>query len=305
MAAKNSEAILIVGTGALACLFAARLRAAGSQVAMLGSWPDGLRTLRENGVSLVDADGHAHNYDVHASADPADFAGSQRAIVLVKAWQTARVATQLFESLSVDGVALTLQNGLGNREQLIDKLGPERVAYGVITTGATLLGPGQVRWAGEGAISLGEHPRLGDLPDLLQGSGFRVATVPDVNSVAWSKLVINAAINPLTAVMNIPNGDLSSKPALRELSAALAHEVAAVAAAQSIPLTFTDPAAAALDVATRTAANLSSMLQDVRRGALTEIDAICGAVVRAGKAAGVATPLNDAMLKLVTAMRPQ
>jgi 2-dehydropantoate 2-reductase len=225
--------------------------------------------------------------------------------VLVKAWQTSRVAAQLFENLDVDGVVLTLQNGLGNREQLIDKLGLERVAYGVITTGATLLGPGQVRWAGEGAISLGEHPRLGELPDLLQSAGFRVATMPDVNSVAWSKLVINAAINPLTAIMNIPNGDLASKPALRELSAALAHEVAAVAAAQSIPLTFTDPAAAALDVATRTAANLSSMLQDVRRGALTEIDAICGAVVRAGKAAGVATPLNDAMLKLVTAMRPQ
>lgn len=305
MAAKNSDPILIVGTGALACLFAARLRAIGTPVNMLGSWPEGLQTLQEQGVSLVDADGHVHIYDVHASADPAAFAGAQRAVVLVKAWQTPRVSTQLFECLAVDGVALTLQNGLGNREQLIDKLGSERVAYGVITTGATLLGPGQVRWAGEGAISLGEHARLGKLPDLLQSAGFRVTTVPNVDSVAWSKLVINAAINPLTAVMNIPNGDLVSKPALRELSAALAHEVAAVAAAQSIPLTFADPAAAALDVAQRTTANLSSMLQDVRRGALTEIDAICGAVVRAGKAAGVATPLNDAMLKLVTAMRPQ
>lgn len=304
MAAKNSEAILIVGTGALACLFAARLRATGAAVNMLGSWPDGLRALNERGVTLVDASGE-HCYDVRASANPADFAGAQRALVLVKAWQTPRVAAQLFDCLAIDGVALSLQNGLGNREQLIKMLGAERVAYGVITIGATLLGPGSVRWAGEGAISLGEHGRLGDLPDLLQTAGFSVATVPNVDSVAWSKLVINAAINPLTAVMNIPNGDLATKPVLRELSAVLAHEVAAVTAAQSIPLTFADPAAAAFDVATRTAANLSSMLQDVRRGALTEIDAICGAVVRAGKATGVATPLNDAMLKLVNAMKPQ
>lgn len=303
MAGSPKQPVLIAGSGALGCLFAARLAAAGHAVYMYGSWAEGLAALNTRGVTLVRVDGIEQTYAVTASQRAADFAGARTALVLVKAWQTERVAAQLREALAVDGLTLTLQNGLGNREQLVAALGAERVAYGVITTGATLLGPGRVRWAGEGTITLGTHARLGDLPDDLQAAGFKVATVDDVNSVAWSKLAINAAINPLTAVLDIPNGELASNPGLRQLSAALADEVAAVAAKQNIKLNFADPAAAALDVAQRTAVNLSSMLQDVRRGALTEIDAICGAVVRAGQQAGVPTPMNDSMWKLVTTMQ--
>ncbi|MEX2160802.1 MAG: 2-dehydropantoate 2-reductase [Anaerolineales bacterium] len=296
--------MLIVGTGALACLFAARLAGAGYPVLMLGSWPEGLAALQERGVTLVLPDGSRKTYPVRASANPADFSDSKFALVLVKAWQTDRVAARLFESLAVDGLALTLQNGLGNRETLVEKLGAERVAYGVITTGATLLGPGEVRWAGEGQITLGAHARLAPVAEALAAAGFKVVTVEDVNSVAWSKLVINAAINPLTALLDVPNGELLTRPAARELSAALAGEVAAVAAAKGIALSFSDPAAAVEDVARRTAANLSSMLQDVRRGAPTEIDAICGAVVRAGREAGVPVPVNETMWRLVSALSP-
>jgi 2-dehydropantoate 2-reductase len=305
MATPSPEPILIVGSGALGCLFAARLAAAGYPVNVLGAWPAGLAALNQRGVSLVMADGSRQNYPVSASARPQDFAGAKFALVVVKAWQTERAAQQLFETLAVDGLALTLQNGLGNREQLLARLGAERVASGVITTGATLLGPGEVRWAGEGQISLGSHPRLTPLADALRAAGFAVVTMDDVNSLVWSKLVINAAINPLTALLGVPNGELLTRPAARTLSAALANEVAAVAASQSIALTFADPVAAAESVAERTAANLSSMLQDVHRGAPTEIDAICGAVVRAGQAVGVRTPVNDVMLQLIRALRSE
>jgi 2-dehydropantoate 2-reductase len=272
---------------------------------MLGTWPQGVAALQERGVTLVASDGGRQSFPVQASADPRDFFGAKQALVLVKAWQTQRAAGQLFEALAVDGLALTLQNGLGNREQLAARLGAERVATGVITTGATLLGPGVVRWAGEGQITLGNHPGLGSLPLALKGAGFAVETVEDVNSVAWSKLVINAAINPLTALLGVPNGDLLTRPTARALSAALATEVATVAARKEIALTFADPVAAAESVGQGTAANLSSMLQDVRRGAPTEIDAICGEVVRAGRACGVPTPLNEVMWQLVSAMRGQ
>lgn len=303
MANPSSQPILIVGTGALGCLLAARLAAAGHPVNMLGTWPQGLATLQERGVTLVGAGGSRQSFPVTASTIPKDFADAKLALVLVKAWQTERAAQQLFEALAVDGLALTMQNGLGNREQLVAKLGAERVAFGVITTGATLLAPGEVRWAGEGQITLGTHPRLEPLAAALQAAGFEVATVTDVNSVAWSKLVINAAINPLTALLGVPNGELLARPTARALSAALAVEVGAVAAKKNIPLNFADPVAAAIGVAQRTAANLSSMLQDVRRGAPTEIEAICGAVVRAGREAGVPTPVNEVMWQLVSALR--
>lgn len=302
--AKNSDPILIVGTGALACLFAARLAASDHAVQMLGSWPEGLAALQQRGVTLVLPDGTRHTYPVQASSHAREFSGAKTAIVLVKAWQTERAAAQLFDCLAVGGLALTLQNGLGNRETLVEKLNSERVAYGVITTGATLLGPGEVRWAGEGQITLGDHPRLGPLGAALQSAGFTVSTEANVNSVAWSKLAINAAINPLTAILGVPNGELLTRPSARELAAALATEVAAVANAKDVPLSFADPVAAAEDIARRTATNLSSMLQDVRRGAPTEIDAICGAVVRAGRETGVPTPVNETMWKLVKALAP-
>jgi 2-dehydropantoate 2-reductase len=295
--------ILIVGSGALACLFAARLSAAGQQVNMLAGWPEGLAALQRNGVTQVSADRAQQSYAVNASAKPTDFIGAQLVLVLVKSWQTPRAAQQLNACLADDGVALTLQNGLGNRETLAAVLGEERVAAGVITTGATLVAPGVVRWGGEGVISLGAHPRLGELPQTLQQAGFKVVTDQDVASLVWSKLVINAAINPLSAVLDVPNGELLAREGAQQLSAQLAQEAAAVAKAQGVALTFADPVAAAQDVARRTAANSSSMRQDVQRGAQTEIGAICGAIVRAGAAAGVATPVNDVMWKLVSALK--
>lgn len=301
MKVKNAP-ILLVGSGALACLFAARLAASGRRVQMLATWPEGLAALQTRGVTLVMPDGSRQTYAVEASAQPRDFAGAQETIVLVKAWQTERAAAQLANCLAADGVALTLQNGLGNREKLVAQLGAGRVAVGVITTGATLLGPGEVRWAGEGNISLQTNPKIALLAEQLKASGFNVVSVPDVDSLIWSKLVINAAINPLTAILNVPNGEVLARSSARELSAALASEVGAVAKAKGFALTFADPVAAAEDVARRTAANFSSMLQDARRGAHTEIDAICGAIVQAGAEAGVPTPVNATMWRLVAAL---
>lgn len=295
------RSILIAGTGALGCLFAARLSAAGFAVQMLGSWPQGLAALRAQGVTLHEADGKTRTWKVQASADPADFIGARLALVLVKAWQTERAAAQLARCLAPDGVALTLQNGLGNRESLSRHLGDPRVAFGVTTTGATLRAPAAVQAGGEGLISLGEHKRIGMLRDALLAAGFQVEMAANLQSLAWSKLVVNAAINPLTAVLGLPNGELLLRPSARTLSAELAREVAAVAAAQGIELTFEDPVAAAEAVAERTAANRSSMLQDVQRGAPTEIDAICGAVLRAGHEVDVPTPINAAMWHLVKA----
>src|SRR3990172_6739567 len=145
MEKSSNEPILIVGTGALGCLFAAPLAPAGTRVRMLGSWPEGLAALNNLGVTLANADGSLRSFPVKASANPQDFAGIRFALVLVKSWQTNRAADQLFDCLAVDGVALTLQNGLGNREELVNKLGAERVAVGIVRAGATLLGPGQVR----------------------------------------------------------------------------------------------------------------------------------------------------------------
>lgn len=294
--------ILIVGTGALATLFAARLSNAGLSITMLGSWKAGLDALHKEGACLVDSDGTEHRFKVQAVSDPRECHGIKYALVLVKAWQTERAAEQLKVCLARDGLAVTLQNGLGNREALARSLGSHRVALGVTTTGATLLGPGQVRAGGEGIISIEYNPDLGTIEEALKSAGFQVEIVPDAQSLIWGKLVINAAINPLTAILHVPNGRLLELPSARDLMRALAEETARVAEAENISLPFSDPVAASEQVALRTAANHSSMLQDVLRGAPTEIDAICGAVAGVGQRHHLDTPANWVCWNLIKAM---
>jgi len=298
----NPAKVLIVGTGALANLFAARLSASRVPITMMGTWPDGLAALQKKGVQLVGEKGKVFTYPVQATNDPFECAGANLALVLVKAWQTERAALQLEKCLAPDGVALTLQNGLGNKEILTKYLGSQRVGLGVTTTGATLLGPGCVTPGGEGMISLGANPRLVPMTNLLERAGFKIKTTTDLEALIWGKLVINAAINPLTALLRIPNGELLARPSARALMTKTACEVFDVASAQGVTLPFDAPVSAAENVARRTAANHSSMLQDVSRGAPTEIDAICGAVVKSGQQYNVDTPVNRRLWQLVKSM---
>jgi 2-dehydropantoate 2-reductase len=305
--------ILILGTGALGTLFAARLSQAGHHITMLGSWQHGLDALRENGVRLIDSNGHEHQFKVHATDDPRECTGAKYALVLVKAWQTERAAGQLAECLAPDGLAITLQNGLGNYETLTQSLGLGRVALGAATTGATLLGPGLARAGGEGIISIQRDQALGGVLSVSKGpleaglksAGFNVQIVEDAQSLVWGKLVINAAINPLTALLRVQNGDLLEHPSTRELMEILATEVAQVAAAEGINLPFSDAVATVVEVAHKTKQNHSSMLQDVLRKSPTEIDAINGAVVQAAQRHQLEVPVNRTCWKLVKALTEQ
>jgi 2-dehydropantoate 2-reductase len=282
-------------------LFAARLAGAGVEVTMLGSWPDGLAALRARGVTLFAGDGSSKREPVRVASDPAEAGEVDQAIVLVKSHQTERAAAQLSAILKKGGIALTLQNGLGNDTLLARTLGPDRVARGVTTLGAYVRAPGEVQAAGEGVVTLEKHPRLGGLADLLRAAGFDVQIVEDVRPAMWAKLVINAAVNPLTALLGVENGALWQRPTARELALGLAGEALQVARAAGVVLPFDDPAPLLERVLQQTAANRSSMLQDVLRGAPTEVEAINGALVREAEKLGVPAPLNRTIFLLMVA----
>ncbi len=283
----------------MAGLFGGRL-ASHADVTLLGSWTEGLDAVRERGIRLQE-NGEAKKVEVKATDDPSECLGVNSALVLVKSWQTEMAATMLGNCLAADGVALTLQNGLGNIEVLEAAIGPERAALGVTTTGATLLGPGTVRAGGLGPTYVAPHPRLEPLVELLETSGFEVHAASDLMSLLWGKLVVNTGINALTALLEVRNGELLESSHARSLMNAAALETAQVAEAQGIKLPYDDPAQEVEGVARRTAENDSSMLQDIRRGAPTEVDAINGAVVREGERLGVPTPVNRSLWDLVRA----
>jgi 2-dehydropantoate 2-reductase len=153
--------------------------------------------------------------------------------------------------------------------------------------------------------SLEVQTGLERLAVLLAQAGFEVERAADPQALLWGKLVVNSAINPLTALLDVTNGELLANEPARQLLGAVARETAGAAAALGIELPYPDPVAMVESVARLTAANSSSMRQDLRRGAPTEIDAINGAIYRqaAGEKAGseppAAAPLNWALWKLV------
>lgn len=297
----------IVGSGALASLFAARLQG-HAEVVVIGSWEPQLAALRR-GLRLIHLDGRQTEHRIEATTDPASAGPVDAALILVKSYQTPQAVARVQAALSANGVAVTLQNGAGNLEQLQAALG-QRATLGVTSLGATLERPGVVRHAGEGPIHLAPPAVAADDPArkafdrllaALRAAGFDVHLTEEVAGLVWGKLAINAGINPLTALLTVPNGFLADHRACRRLMEEAAREVGAVAAAQGIDLPYDNPAAAALDVARRTAANRSSMLQDRSQGRPTEIDAICGAVVAAGERHGVPTPVNRLFLRWMAA----
>lgn len=288
----------------MGCLFGARLTP-HADVTLVGHWPEQIRALREGPLRFVGLDGQEMAIPVRVAAGVDDLPPCDVALILTKASQTAASAAEAGQVLAPDGVAVTLQNGLGNREALAAAVGPDRATQGVTLQAASLRGPGVLVHGGEGPTHLAERtpgdPVLRALAGLLARAGFETHVAADVEVLLWSKLVVNAAINPLSALLRVPNGALLDSPAARALLVEAAREVAAVAAAQGIALPFEDAGAYVERAAALVRLNRSSMLQDALRGAMTEIEPINGAVMRAGAAGGVPTPVVTLLYRLVKA----
>ena len=292
-----AESILIAGTGALATLFAHRLSTTGFEVTIAGTWKEGLAALKEAGAREDDSSGVPLRVMTDSIVREVDCA-----LVLVKSWQTERVGRFLLKCLSDEGVAVSLQNGLGNDEILRQILGKERVGRGVTTMGATLIGPGHVHLGGEGKVVLEKGPKTAPLETRLRKAGFEVDMVDDIDRQIWGKLILNAAINPLTALLRVKNGSLLEIPSARRLMTEIGKEAADVANMKGVRLPFEDVEAALEEVARRSGDNTSSMLQDVLRGVPTEVDSINGKIVEEAEKQDFPAPINRLMVSLIKAM---
>ncbi len=296
--------IAVLGTGALGCLWAAHL-AAHAEVWMLGTWVEGIAAIRQQGVTVHAPEG-CWQARVSVAATPDDAPPAQVVLTLVKSYQTARAAQWAAHIVAPDGLVVTLQNGLDNLPRLAAAVGPARAAAGATAEGATLLAPGHVRHAGRGPTWLGARPEnaaaVEALARLFVRAGFDARVTDDVEGLLWRKAIINAAINPLSALWRVPNGELLATSERQRLLAQLAQEAVDVARARGIRALPEDPLATVSAVCRATAANRSSMLQDVERGRPTEIDSINGVIVHSGRQLGVATPLNEVVWQLVRAL---
>lgn len=298
--------IAVIGAGAMGSLWGARLSPL-TEVWLLDRWVEHVAMMREEGVHLIEVDGRVEVISVRATTDPAEVGQDvDLAIIFVKSPGTPFASRLAATLLKPEGLALSLQNGLGNIEIMADVLGEERVVQGVTSHGATLLGPGRVRHAGAGATHLATRPeivaRVQRISDLFAQAGFETHLSEDLVSLLWGKLIINAGINALTAILRVPNGMLAEIEPAGDLMAAAVAEAVQVAQAKNITLPYDDPQAQVKQVALATGSNHSSMLTDVVRSAPTEIEFINGAIVREGQQLGLDTPVNQMLVWLVKAI---
>jgi 2-dehydropantoate 2-reductase len=298
--------LAVLGPGALGCLMAALFWEAGVEVSLVDYRPERVARLRLRGIQVHTLEGEPRVIRVPIGLAP-EVGPCAVTIIAVKAYQTETAARALPGLMSQGGMTLTLQNGLGNLEAIARVVGPERLLGGVGLLGVTRQDEGRIIYAGRGAIYLGaplgsqvSRMEVAAVVDLFRRAGLECQSREDIEAVLWEKLVVNVGINPLTALLRVPNGSLLQLPEAWEVAVAAAVEAQAVARAAGLSLSG-DPAARLRQVCADTAANRSSMLQDILAGRPTEIEALNAQVVTRGRALGLPTPVNDLLTHLLRA----
>ena len=299
--------VLILGAGALGSLVGARLSRTSAAVNLLTTNEAHARAIRRDGLRIRELDGSVSTYPLESYHRPEDVPGTaDLALVLVKTPDTRKALEGAASLFGPDTVSLTLQNGIGNWEVLADTRGANNVLAGTTAQGATLVEPGLVRHGGDGPTYIGEPgkppgSRVDNVVRLFNEAGLEAHPEDDVETRLWIKLMINTGINAVTAITGAPNGFVADNPHAREICREAVREAAGVARAEGIVLPE-DIENRVLDVARATAANRSSMLQDVTRGRPTEIGAINEAIVERGGGLGIDTPVNRCLVRLIKAI---
>jgi len=302
--------ILIVGAGAVGSLLGARLQEGGLSVSLVGR-PDHVAAIRAQGLHLSGA----HPRVVAIEAMPAVPTGFEpdAVIVTTKTTGLAKASSEVARSFP-PRPALFLQNGLGilAAAQTALRTGgwADPGAYavrGVNSIPATWMGPGEVRETGVGEILLPVPSEAGPAAGaarlfrmILEGARVPVEAVPEFEREVWRKALVNAAVNPVTAVRGIPNGRLLEEP-YRTQALELLGEALAVARACGFGFTSEEVTRDFERIVHATADNRSSMLQDMDRGRPTEVDAISGEILREAARHGLELPATRAIVAEVTA----
>jgi 2-dehydropantoate 2-reductase len=296
--------IAVLGAGAMGSLFGGKLAQGGHEVTLISTWAEHVERINREGL-VMDGLAGGGRVKVRACLSAAEAGPAELVIVFVKAPQTREAMAGALALVGPETMVLTLQNGLGNVESLVEVVGPGPVMAGTSSHGANLKEPGLVCHAGAGVTALGElsgrlTDRLKNLGRVFEESGLAPVTLSDnVLGLIWKKLVINVASNAITALARIRNGQIFDFPETEEISRLAVLEAVEVDRRKGVVFSD-DPVQFTRQVARETGANRSSMLQDISRQRRTEIEVINGAIVREGEALGVPVPVNKVLAGLIS-----
>lgn len=295
--------IVIIGPGAMGCLFAAHLAKSKEEVWLLDKRPERIKKIKEEGLRLEGVSGN-WQAKIKITQDPKEIGVCDLIIITVKSYDTKEAIKSVKPLIGENTFVLTLQNGLGNVEIISEIVGQDKTLGGITSHGATLLSVTNIRHAGKGDTVIGRIDgkipvQLRSIRELLNSVGFETRISKDIKAILWSKLIINVGINALTAITHLNNGKLIEFEATRKILEEAVSEAIRVAKKQRIKLIYDDPLSKVEAVCQATSNNISSMLQDVLNKKRTEIDFINGVIVRQAQALGISVPVNSTLTNLV------
>lgn len=322
----TGRTVAVLGAGAVGSMVGGLLAQGGCTVSLIGRQAH-VDAVNERGLHLRLGGGGRYIRDnLHGFQTPEEALAAngqpELLLITVKNFDIEQALEQARPLVGPRTVLLSLQNGVGNERKIAQAFPQNTVLGGAICAYLNFAGPGEVVWSDDrGGLAVGlfsgEREAAGAAAELLRVSGMEVVSSPDAARVKWSKLLLNTAFNALNAVTGLSTAEILAHPEYGVLAVQALREGFAVMAAQGIvPLDLPGydvrklgklcrmPVAIARRVLARVMANevktISSMRQDVLRGKVrTEITELNGAIVEAGKRAGIATPANDRLCELM------
>lgn len=297
-----------MGTGGLGGYFGGLLGRAGEDVVFVARGAH-LEAIAAEGLRVMSPDGD-FTLRAPAIARPADAGTAELVLFAVKTYDEAAAAEAIRPVVGPGTAVLCLQNGVETEDRLVGVLGRAPVLGGVTYVSAAIEAPGVIRHSGlSGKIVFGEldgrlTPRVTAIDAALLRAGIRTEVVPDIVRVLWEKFVFICAVGGMTATTRATLGEVWDQPESRAMLRALMEETAAVAGARGMPLdgvvdrqmALVERLVSGADYHTR-----ASLYHDLAAGKRMELDALCGAVVRMGRDAGVPAPFSAAV---VAVLRP-
>ena len=302
----EQPSVVVVGAGAMGCLFGGLLAEGGLEVSLYDPWKEHIETVQAKGLQMLGYGGDRF-IKTGAEWDAAQLKSADVVFFQCKATHTGKAAEDvkhLFQG--TDTLVISFQNGLGNEELLSSILGEERVLGGLTAQGASMEGPGAVRNYAMLSTYIGEmkgelSARSQTLAKTFTQHGLPTEASEDIRRQIWKKLLANIALSATCGIANLSTSEVMSQPGLKEVALRAVEEAAAVATAEGIPL----QAAQTRDILNQlvgsggTGANKSSLCWDIIKKRPTEVDFIYGQVLKAARKHQLSTPVLDTLVAFV------
>jgi 2-dehydropantoate 2-reductase len=298
--------IAVVGAGAMGSVYAGLLASAGHEVWAVDRWQEHVEAIRERGLRVEGASGD-RVVRVRATTDAAEVGEAELVLIATKAMDVKAASESARVLVGPGTLVLSIQNGLGGPDIAASILGEKRVAIGVAGGfGASIVEPGRVHHHGLELVRLGERhgpatPRVEAIAQVWRAAGFNVQTDDDVDRVIWEKLICNVSFSGPCAVLGCTIGEVIADRHAWTVASRCGQEAFEVARALDVSLGFDDVGSYVRNFGLKIPGARPSMLLDLMAGRRSEIDFINGAIPRAGRETGVATPFNEAVTALVKA----